>query len=70
MANIPFDPIAGASFVNRGSILTRLRRRWAQHRLYRRTLAELRSLSVAELDDIGTSRFHLKTIAWNSVYSR
>ncbi len=70
MANIAFDPIGGASFVNRGSFIARLRRRWAQYRTYRRTLAELRSLSTDELDDIGTSRFHLKTLAWNSVYSR
>ena len=70
MANISFEPIGGASFVNRDNFIARLRRRWVQYRLYRETLAELRGLSEGELDDIGTSRFHLKTLAWNSVYSR
>lgn len=70
MANTAFEPLAGASFVNRGGPVERLRTRWANYRLYRRTLAELQQLSEAELADIGASRFSLKTVAWNSVYSR
>lgn len=69
MVNVTTGPLGGASFVNRGSPLERLRRRWANYRLYRRTLAELRGLSESELDDIGASRFALKTVAWNSVYA-
>lgn len=39
----------GAGF----SLLGRLRRAWADHRRYRRTVRELGSLSTRDLEDIG-----------------
>lgn len=40
----------------------------ADYKLYRRTLAELESLSNRELRDLGLSRFSIRQIAHESVY--
>ena len=39
-----------------------------QYRLYRKTLAELQSLSDHELDDLGLTRATLRSVAYGSVY--
>ena len=41
---------------------------WTQYRTYRRTLAELESLSNRELRDLGVSRHSIRQIARDSVY--
>lgn len=49
-------------------VIARLRKALADYRLYRRTLAELESLSSRELRDLGLSRFSIREIAHDSVY--
>jgi uncharacterized protein YjiS (DUF1127 family) len=49
-------------------LVARLRKALADYRLYRRTLAELESLSDRELRDLDLSRFSLREIAYDSVY--
>jgi uncharacterized protein YjiS (DUF1127 family) len=44
--------------------------RYARHRIYRTTLAELRSLSDRELNDLGMSRSMLPGIAWQAAQDR
>ena len=41
----------------------------AQYRLYRKTLAELQSLSDHELTDLGLNRSALRSVAYGSVYT-
>lgn len=48
--------------------VSRLANRYANYRLYRRTYEELASLSNAELDDLGISRYDIDRIARDSVY--
>lgn len=43
---------------------------WRKRRLYRRTLSELRALSIDSLLDLDLHRGDLKTIARRSVYGR
>lgn len=45
----------------------RLRAAWQQHRLYRRTLAEMRALSDRELADLGLNRTELRRVAREAV---
>jgi uncharacterized protein YjiS (DUF1127 family) len=47
-----------------------LRQAIADYALYRRTLAELQSLTDRELRDLGISRFSVREIAYDSVYGR
>ena len=56
------------SFANETGFVARLKKRVADHRLYRRTLNELRALDTRDLYDLGLSRFGLKAVAWESVY--
>ncbi len=49
-------------------LMTRLRKSYADYRLYRRTLAELQGLSTRELQDLGLSQFSLRQVAYDSVY--
>jgi uncharacterized protein YjiS (DUF1127 family) len=49
--------------------LARTRRAIADYRLYRQTLAELEALSPRELRDLGLSRFAIRQVAYDSVYS-
>ena len=42
----------------------------ADYRLFLRTLTELRALNDRELRDLGISRFAIREIAYDSVYSR
>lgn len=48
--------------------LGRLRKSYADYRLYRRTLNELHGLSNRELNDLGLSSFSLRQVAYDSVY--
>ena len=48
--------------------LARARKAFADYRLYRRTVAELATLSNRELNDLGVSRFAIRQIAHDSVY--
>ena len=43
---------------------------WTKYRTYRRTLAELRALSVDSLLDLDLYRGDLKTVARHAVYDR
>lgn len=40
--------------------------RYAQHKIYRNTLSELRALSNRELADLGMSRSMLRSVAWQA----
>jgi uncharacterized protein YjiS (DUF1127 family) len=49
-------------------MLAGYRKRAAQNRMYRTTLAELESLSERELDDLGISRLRIKEIAHDAAF--
>ena len=59
MLTMPFD--GSLAFGNR--FLGRIRKRLASERRYRRSLAELRTLSDRELTDLGMSAYDLPRIA-------
>jgi len=42
--------------------------RYAQYRVYRTTLTELRTLSMRELTDLGLSPSNLKSVAYEAAY--
>jgi uncharacterized protein YjiS (DUF1127 family) len=48
--------------------LGQMRKALADHRLYRRTLAELEALNDRELADLGLSRLAIREVAHDSVY--
>ncbi|MEM8570908.1 MAG: DUF1127 domain-containing protein [Pseudomonadota bacterium] len=50
--------------------IAEVKRRIADYRRYRTTLAELESLSDRELNDINLSRFSVKAVAWESIYGK
>lgn len=62
------NDFAGQS--NTGGFFAKLSKRWADHRLYARTVAELNDLNDHELRDLGLSRFSIKQVALESVYSK
>lgn len=45
-----------------------VKKRFAQNRVYRKTLNELESLSVRELNDMGLNPHTLKSIAYDAAY--
>lgn len=45
-----------------------LSERYAQYRLYRRTLDELEALSTRELADLGLHKSALKSVAYEAAY--
>lgn len=49
-------------------LLDRVRKAWADYRLYRATLDELGSLNDRELADLGITRFTIRDVAYESVY--
>ena len=68
-------PVGGIAGAWRGEIretsrldalLNRLQRRWDVHMTYRRTVDELQQLSERELNDVGISRYDIRTIARDS----
>lgn len=59
----------GFSFVPRiAELCVSFTKNLEQYRTYRRTLAELESLTSRELADIGLNRHALKDIAYESAY--
>lgn len=48
--------------------VARSRKALADYRLYRKTLAELQTLTERELQDLGLSRFSIREVAYDSVY--
>ncbi len=53
---------------NEAGLFSRLRRSFADYRLYRKTLNELEGLNDRELSDLGMSRFDLRKIAYDSIH--
>jgi uncharacterized protein YjiS (DUF1127 family) len=53
-----------------GGLIERLRRGYANYRLYRKTLDELEVLNDRELNDLGISRLVIREIARESVYGK
>ncbi|NNK78240.1 MAG: DUF1127 domain-containing protein [Litoreibacter sp.] len=47
-----------------------LKLRFAQYRVYSRTLAELRGLSASELNDLGLNKTLLRGIAYEAAYGK
>lgn len=66
--SIIYDAGSRAIEANDG-LLARLGKIWADYRLYRATLEELRHLSDRELADLGIHRSAIADIARQSVYS-
>lgn len=62
-----FDARARVSDAADG-LLARLRRMWADYRLYSATVQELQQLSDRELADLGIHRSSIQGIARDSVY--
>lgn len=60
------------TYADRGAenqgFIARMRKSYADHRMYRRTLDELQGLSDRELTDLNLSRFSLRQVAYESVY--
>lgn len=48
------------------ALLNRLQRRWDVYKTYRRTVEELEALSDRELNDVGISRYDIRTVARDS----
>lgn len=65
----PGRTVAGAEPISR-TFAARLRRAWAEYLDYSVTLAELRSLSARELNDVGLRRENLRRTAFESVYGK
>ncbi|QHQ35882.1 DUF1127 domain-containing protein [Algicella marina] len=62
---------ANGTFTEKATAAFRvLQERYAQHKLYKRTLRELRELSARELADLGLSHANLHSIAYESVYGQ
>lgn len=53
---------------NVGTLTRSLRRRWADYRAYRATLAELGSLTDRQLGDLGLTRGEIRATARRAVY--
>lgn len=71
MAVISTHHIATSPAADRGVIAdwaAGLRVRYANWRLYRRTMRELGDLTDAELADIGMARPGIPFVAWHAVY--
>jgi len=50
------------------NFLEGMAQRTARYRTYRRTLAELQSLSDRDLTDLGVSRLSIRSIAYKAAY--
>lgn len=55
-------------FERSSAALKSLPARYAQFRLYRRTVAELSALSTRDLADLGLSRAQIRTVAREAAY--
>lgn len=69
MAYISANQTRSLSIIARISdFLATSQKSFADHRLYVRTMSELKSLSNRELNDLGLSRSSLHDIAYQAVY--
>lgn len=69
MAHVSDIFIGGSSVGSRiAQVRSTLATRIAQYRTYRTTLAELRNLSVRELDDLGLNQETLRATAYEAAY--
>ncbi len=69
MAHVSDIRIDGTSFFSRiADLRTSLVARYEQYRTYRKTLAELESLSKRELDDLGLNQHTLHAVAREAAY--
>ncbi len=69
MAYITANHAAHASLTERVSaFLANQRQAFADHRLYVKTMSELKSLSNRELADLGLCRSSLHEVAYKAVY--
>nr|WP_237072551.1 DUF1127 domain-containing protein [Pseudaestuariivita rosea] len=60
----------GGVFENTKAGLAGLVQRYARYKLYKTTLAELKSLTNRELSDLGLNRTMLRRVAYEAVYDR
>lgn len=58
-----------AAPVRSAGLVDRVKKLFADLRLYNATLRELNALSDRELADLGISRSSIRDIAWQSVYA-
>lgn len=58
----------GALAARIGDALETIRTRFERRRVYKRTLAELQSLSTRELEDLGLNRSALNRVAYQAAY--
>lgn len=69
MANIAVNTSADAGIVARvAGFATELKARFERYSVYRKTLAELQTLSNRELADLGLSRSMLRRTAFEAAY--
>lgn len=69
MANLTHTHYADTSLYARAATyVADFQARYAQWKLYRETLAELRSLTNRDLADLGLSRASIHSVAYESVY--
>lgn len=68
MANTITYEHTGGALDGVAGFFDRVRKAWADHRLYRATLDELNELNDRELADLGLTRFMIREVAHESVY--
>ncbi len=70
MANTMTYELNGGVLNGTAGYLDRVRKAWADYRLYRATLDELQQLNDRELADLGLTRFTIRDVAIESVYPK
>lgn len=60
--------LAGGDELNLPNPIAQLRRAWATYRDYRKTLAELRAMTVRQHEDLGIAGLDLKAVAQRAIY--
>jgi uncharacterized protein YjiS (DUF1127 family) len=68
MANTMSYELNGGAVNGTAGLFDRVRKAWADHKLYRATLDELSALNDRELADLGLTRFMVREVAYESVY--
>ena len=53
-----------------GTYKKALDKKWNQYKMYRRTMKELSVLSDRELDDIGLSRYNIRTLTHKTCFKK
>ncbi|MGB1235744.1 MAG: DUF1127 domain-containing protein [Planktomarina sp.] len=59
----------GSVHVGVTGLFANLQDAFAKRRLYNQTLNELQNLNDRELDDLGLSRYNIKSVAYETAYS-